>query len=234
MKALQSIKNNIPNTITCLNLLSGAIACIYALNGDAQVGLLKSYQVAFIFIAFAAVFDYCDGFVARMLDSVSPIGKELDSLSDCVSFGLAPAMLIYALLEHYHPGSLLNYAAFLIAIFGALRLAKFNVDTTQTTTFKGMPIPANAIFWIGYVNWCYALDTADWDVFVLIAVLSYLMVCNLPMFSFKMKSLALKDNIHRYLLIVIAIVSVTAAQVTGLFYTIAAYFVLSVLFMKRA
>lgn len=233
MKALQSIKNNIPNTITCLNLLSGAIACIYALHGDAQVGSFTSYQVAFIFIALAAVFDYCDGFVARMLNSVSAIGKELDSLSDCVSFGLAPAMLVYAFLEHYHPDSILNYAAFFIAIFGALRLAKFNVDTTQTTTFKGMPIPANAIFWIGYINMCYERDTAGWEVFALIATLSYLMVCNLPMFSFKMKSLGIKENIHRYLLIFIAMASVAVAQVTGLFYTVAAYFVLSVLFTKR-
>lgn len=216
-----------------MNLLSGAIACIYALHGNTQVGIFTSYQVAFIFIALAAVFDYCDGFVARMLNSVSAIGKELDSLSDCISFGLAPAMLIYALLEHYHPNSIINYTAFFIVIFGALRLAKFNVDTTQTTTFKGMPIPANAIFWIGYINMCYERDVAGWDVFVLIALLSYLMVCNLPMFSFKMKSFNIKENIHRYLLIVIAIASVAVAQVTGLFYSVAAYFALSILFTKR-
>ena len=98
MKALQSIKNNIPNTITCLNLLSGCIACIYAFNSMTQYGDLMGYQIAFIFIALAAVFDFCDGLVARLLNSVSSIGKELDSLSDCVGFGLAPAMLIYATL----------------------------------------------------------------------------------------------------------------------------------------
>lgn len=232
MKAIEAIKNNIPNTITCLNMLAGAIACIYALNSMTQYGSLMGYQIAFIFIAFAAVFDFCDGLVARMLNTVSPIGKELDSLSDCVSFGLAPAMLVYATLEHFNPGCMCNYVAFIIAIFGALRLAKFNVDTTQTTTFKGMPIPANAIFWIGYVNLCHENGSAGVVTFAWILALSYVMVCSLPMFSFKMKNFEIKDNIHRYLLISIVIVCLTLFGITGLFYSILAYFLIS-LFVRK-
>lgn len=231
MKALQSIKNNIPNTITCLNLLSGCIACIYALNSMVQYGELMGYQVAFIFIALAAVFDFCDGLVARMLNTVSPIGKELDSLSDCVSFGLAPSMLIYATLEYYNPGIIYNYSAFLVAIFGALRLAKFNVDTTQTTTFKGMPIPANAIFWIGFINSCHETANSGIATFIWIAVFSYLMVCNIPMFSFKIKSFNFKSNWYRILLITAIISFIAIFGITGLYYSIAAYFFIS-LFVK--
>lgn len=231
MKALQSIKNNIPNTITCLNLLSGCIACIYAFNSMTQYGDLMGYQIAFIFIALAAVFDFCDGLVARLLNSVSSIGKELDSLSDCVSFGLAPAMLIYATLEHYNPGELYNYAAFLIAVFGALRLAKFNVDTTQTTTFKGMPIPANAIFWIGFINSCHEVANTGYAMFIWIVVLSYLMVCNIPMFSFKLKDFSFKNNWYRILLLVAVISFIAIFGITGFYYSIATYFFIS-LFVK--
>lgn len=229
MKALQSIKNNIPNSITCLNLLSGAIACVYALNGTTQYGTLSGFEVAYIFICIAAVFDFCDGLVARMLHAVSAIGKELDSLSDCVSFGLAPSMLVYTMLEQYNPGCVCNFAAFLIAVFGALRLAKFNVDTTQTTSFKGMPIPANAIFWIGYVNLCNEQNAAGAITFAFIAILCYLMVCNMPMFSFKMKTFGLKENFHRYLLVVLTIAFIAIFGVTGLFYTILAYILLSLI-----
>lgn len=229
MKLLQSIKNNIPNSITCLNLLSGAVACVYALNGATQYGPLNGFQVAFIFICIGALFDFCDGLVARILNAVSPIGKELDSLSDCVTFGLAPAMMVFTLLNMHNPGCPCNYFAFMIAVFGALRLAKFNVDTTQTTSFKGMPIPANAIFWIGYVNFCLERGGTGYDTFIAIAVLSYLMVCNLPMFSFKMKTFGLKENFHRYLLVVLTIAFVAVFGVTGLFYTIAAYTLLSII-----
>ncbi len=230
MGLIKAVRNNIPNTITCMNLLAGAIACIYALDSNTVHGSLTGYQWAFIFIAMAAVFDFCDGLTARMLHSVSPIGKELDSLSDCVSFGLAPAMLVYAALENIQPGCIVNYSAFLIAIFGALRLAKFNVDTTQTTTFKGLPIPANAIFWIGLVNMCYQGNGINvYIIYAGILFLSYMMVCDLPMFSFKMKHFNVKDNIYRYTLIVIVIASLATFGVSGLCYDIIAYMLLSLI-----
>ena len=159
MNIFESIKKNIPNAITCMNLLCGSVACIMALRYKEEVWWgIKAYEAAFIMIALAAVFDFFDGFVARLLHVVSAIGKELDSLCDCVSFGLAPALLVYAAMNHSHPESMLCYAALLIPVLGAVRLANFNVDTRQTTSFIGMPIPANAIFWIGFISW-YANNT---------------------------------------------------------------------------
>ena len=126
---------------------------------------MQGYQVAFVLIALAAVFDFFDGFTARLLHAVSPLGKELDSLSDAVSFGLAPGMVLYNMLVQYEPESGVAYIAMLIPVFGALRLAKFNVSTDQSTTFTGLPIPANAIFWIGFTNF-YAEHHADVPVLV--------------------------------------------------------------------
>ena len=105
MELLKSIKNNIPNAITCLNMLSGSVACILASFGSQQCGDtgLMCYQMAFIMIAMAAVFDFFDGFVARLLNAVSPIGKELDSLSDCVSFGLAPSLILFFMTRELYP-----------------------------------------------------------------------------------------------------------------------------------
>ena len=153
MNILQSTRNNTPNAVTCCNLLSGALACVAAFHAfEPWWWGLQGYQVAFVLIALAAVFDFFDGFTARLLHAVSPLGKELDSLSDAVSFGLAPGMVLYNMLVQYAPEGGVAYIAMLIPVFGALRLAKFNVSTDQSTTFTGLPIPANAIFWIGFTN----------------------------------------------------------------------------------
>lgn len=232
MKLLQSIKNNIPNTITSLNLLSGAIACVFALKGNILFGTFTGYEIAYMLIALGAIFDFCDGLAARLLNSVSAIGKELDSLSDCVSFGVAPAMLVYSMLEQYNQGCIYNYCAFLIAAFGAIRLAKFNVDTTQTVSFKGLPIPANAIFWIGYVSFCLERGMVGNEIYVIIAALCYLMVSNVPMFSFKMKNFGLKNNFYRYILVLVVPMLIYIFGITGLFYTIIIYILLSVICKK--
>ena len=141
-----SIRKHIPNTITCLSLLSGCVASVMALHGN----LLS----ALIWIIIAAVFDFCDGFAARLLKAYSPMGKELDSLSDMVSFGFAPGMVVYWLLGEASTalpfGSLntyIPYLAFVIPTFSGLRLAKFNIDERQTTSFIGLPVPAHALFW---------------------------------------------------------------------------------------
>ncbi|MGN1238467.1 MAG: CDP-diacylglycerol--serine O-phosphatidyltransferase [Muribaculaceae bacterium] len=239
MKILNTIKNNIPNSITCLNLVSGAIACIYALRGNVDFGGIYGYQIAFIMIAAAAVFDFCDGLVARLLHAVSAIGKELDSLCDAVSFGLAPALLVYRFMSNANPDSLLPFVALAIAVCGVLRLARFNVDATQTTSFLGMPIPANAIFWIGYCNMlyshpeCYTSAADEYLLAALVIAISLTMVCRLRMFSFKFKNFSLSGNWHRYLLIAAAIVLVALQGVTGLASTIAVYIVLSVFTHSR-
>jgi len=190
---------------------------------------LQGYQVAFVLIALAAVFDFFDGFTARLLHAVSPLGKELDSLSDAVSFGLAPGMVLYNMLVQYEPESGVAYIAMLIPVFGALRLAKFNVSTDQSTTFTGLPIPANAIFWIGFTNF-YAEHHADVPVLVvavLVVALSLLMVCNLRMFSLKLHNLSVKENYKQYLLVLAFVICVGFCGVTGLAWAMLFYIVLS-------
>ncbi len=190
---------------------------------------MQGYQVAFVLIALAAVFDFFDGFTARLLHAVSPLGKELDSLSDAVSFGLAPGMVLYNMLVQYEPESGVAYIAMLIPVFGALRLAKFNVSTDQSTTFTGLPIPANAIFWIGFTNF-YAEHHADVPVLVvavLVVALSLLMVCNLRMFSLKLHSLSVRENYKQYLLVLAFVICVGFCGVTGLAWAMLFYIVLS-------
>ena len=150
---MKSLKSYIPNTITCLNLLSGCAAVFFAFNLGMETGSLSPMSWAFIFIGAAAVFDFCDGLSARLLHAYSPVGKELDSLSDLVSFGLAPAFLVMNSMQAYGASVWVSAIALFIAVMGALRLAKFNVDTRQATSFIGLPIPANAIFWIGALAW---------------------------------------------------------------------------------
>ena len=231
MNIFESIKKNIPNAITCMNLLCGSVACIMALRYKEEVWWgIKAYEAAFIMIALAAVFDFFDGFVARLLHVVSAIGKELDSLCDCVSFGLAPGLLVYAAMNHSHPESMLCYAALLIPVLGAVRLANFNVDTRQTTSFIGMPIPANAIFWIGFISW-YAdnLYLNQWIVALLVVVISLLMVSNIPMFSLKVKNLKFKENYKVYFLILAFILFVSTSHLSGLSWTIIYYVLASIL-----
>ena len=221
---MKAIRNNIPNAITSLNLLFGCMACIAALSKGC---LVAPYIVAFELIALSAVADFLDGLVARWLHAVSAIGKELDSLADLVSFGLAPALILYSMMPEDGPWA---FFALLLPVFGALRLARFNVDTNQATTFTGLPIPANAIFWIGFTDWYYQHDCPVWIVVLLIVVLSLLMVCPLRMFSLKMHNLSsLKQNWAQYLQIVATVAFVVWLGIPGLAAAIALYVLLSII-----
>ena len=190
------MKRHIPNTLTCLNLFSGCLAVVMAFDGQ--------FTLAFAFILLSAVFDFFDGLAARALDAHSPIGKDLDSLADDVSFGVAPASMLFNLLQQVAVAqrwggacALLPYVAFLIAVFSALRLAKFNNDSRQTTSFIGLPVPANALFWASYVlflngnpervqQWAFPLALLT---LALVLLFSWLLVSEIPMFSLKkMKS----------------------------------------------
>lgn len=227
---IKAIRNNIPNAITSLNLLCGSLACIAAFRClEPACGTLKGYELAFVFIAVAALADFLDGLVARLLHAVSGIGKELDSLADLVSFGLAPAMVLYNLMLEHGAGHW-ALVAMLLPVFGALRLARFNVDTNQATTFTGLPIPSNAIFWIGFTAWYAAHSIPLWAVLALIIALSLLMVCNLRMFSLKMHNLAsLKQNWAQYLLLAASVALIAALRLPGLAAAIALYVILSVI-----
>lgn len=226
---MKAIRNNIPNAITSLNLLFGSLACTVALGSTCLAG---TYRAAFALIALSAVADFFDGLVARLLHAVSGIGKELDSLADLVSFGLAPAFVLYAQMDRHDAQSDDGWSllALLLPIFGALRLARFNIDTNQSTTFTGLPIPANAIFWIGFIDWYANHDCPVWVVILLIIVLSFLMVCNLRMFSLKMHNLkSLKQNWAQYLQIIATVAFVVLMGLPGLAAAITLYVLLSII-----
>ena len=235
MKLLQAIRNNIPNAITCLNLLCGALAIVVAFKPfDTVLWGLQGYQLAFVLIALAAVADFCDGLMARLLHAVSPLGKELDSLSDCVSFGLSPALILYNVMVAAGCDSWVCLMSMMIPVFGALRLARFSVDTNQATTFTGLPIPANAIFWIGFINYYASHHTvSQWIVLALIVALSLLMVCNLRMFSLKLHGFSLKESYRQLVLVIASVVFIVLAGVSGLACVIAFYVLMSLLLKEK-
>ncbi len=235
---MKRITSCIPNTITCCNLIAGVIATIYAL----KFGFLRDYHfatVAYCWIVAAAVFDFLDGFMARLLKAYSDLGKELDSLSDLVSFGVAPGCLVFSLLSCFPQAGWTAWFALLIPVMGALRLARFNIDTRQTTSFIGLPIPANAIFWIGAVdftvrqlNGAYSGITV-WLLYMSILLVSLLMVSNVKMFSLKFKNLDWRENFRRYAIIVAAVLFVVFCGWAGLAWTIILYLILSALLPLR-
>lgn len=227
MKLFRAVKQNIPNTITSMNLFSGCMAVVSAFHFNETIGVMQGYEWAFLFIGLATVFDFCDGLSARLLHAYSALGKELDSLSDLVSFGVAPAALVFNLIQS-QTGSWVAFLAFLIAVFGALRLAKFNIDDRQTTSFIGLPIPANAIFWIGVVAWNMDFRyIGDAWMTALVVLFPLLMVSSLPMFSLKVKTLSLRSNVRRYALLLGTAMLVAAMQLAGLLWAIVFYILLS-------
>ncbi|HEY6915025.1 MAG TPA: CDP-diacylglycerol--serine O-phosphatidyltransferase [Paludibacter sp.] len=216
------IKKHVPNFITCLNLFSGCVAVFLAFKGN--------YQGAFIAILIAAVFDFFDGFAARILKAYSPMGKELDSLADVISFGMAPGAIVFSLLSETNINEWLPYLAFLIPAVSALRLAKFNIDERQTSSFIGMPTPANAIFW-GGLTFSYAglLVEYYWGLIILTMLFSYLLVAEIPMFALKVKNLAWKDNQIQYIFLLVTVALLVVFQVNAFAPIIGWYILLSVL-----
>ncbi len=219
----------IPNAITLLNLLAGCLAVVAAID--------RNLPEAFWWIAFAAVCDFLDGFAARMLKSYSEVGKQLDSLADVVSFGVAPAMILFVMLQGFSdlPAGV-AYVAFLVALFSALRLAKFNIDTRQSEEFIGLPTPANALLIasIGFVAtrgsdpWIGALAHDAIGLVALVVLLSALLVSEIRMFSFKFKNFLLKDNALRYAFLLYAVVLLVWLQVEAFPWVIISYIVFSV------
>lgn len=222
---------SIPNLITSLNLLSGLVAIFFGFHPLTEYGALAGWQCAAIAILAASVFDFLDGASARVLGAYSTLGKELDSLADLVSFGVAPAMLLMNTLLEVTAGHWISYLALLIPVMGAFRLAKFNIDTTQTTTFSGLPIPANALFWIGFTGMIFShgiCPAVPW-LFLIIVGESVLMVSRVRMFSLKFTNFNLKENFRRYVIVLAAIVSVALYGFEGFLWTIILYVLISVL-----
>ncbi len=207
---MANIVKHLPNSITCLNLLSGTLAVVCAFQDE--------FDKALICILLAAVFDFLDGFAARLFKAYSDIGKELDSLADTVSFGVAPALIYYNYLDGFSDlPEYFSLLPLLIAAFAALRLAKFNLDTRQTENFLGLPVPAAGLAIASMValanHYPLVVNSLMTHIIVhivIVAFVSFLMVSEVPMFSFKFKSIAWRLNSHRYMFIII-IIPVSAA-----------------------
>ena len=234
---IKAIIRSIPNTITSLNLISGLVAIYFAFHFNELFGSLYGYHLTYIAIAAAAVFDFCDGLSARLLSAYSNIGKELDSLADLVSFGVAPAMLMLNILLHYTGESPMSFIALFIPVMGAFRLAKFNIDESQKTVFAGLPIPANAIFWIGFAEFTIrtsfegAAISIWWDA-AIIVIISLFMVSRMRMFSLKFKNFDWRENFSRYVLIALTVANVIFYGIEGLMWTIIFYIILSAVSRK--
>ena len=196
---------NIPNILTCCNLICGCMATGTAFYGN--------YQWAVLMIIIGAVFDFFDGMVARALGVSSPIGKELDSLADVVTFGVAPSSMLFYLFSEVHCPELLMpvkhllpYTAFLMAAFSALRLAKFNLDERQHQQFIGLPTPANALFWGSLVlsQHAFLVSLKFNAVFLFLFMLLFcmLLVCEVPMLALKFKNFTWADNKQRYIFLI--------------------------------
>ena len=248
MKGNSSLLKHIPNFITSLNLVSGCIAI--SLSFDP--GLLR-YAPWFIFLA--AAFDFCDGFAARLLHAYSEVGKQLDSLADIVSFGVAPGMLVFQLMRMVFirhdtffsltsPGVeqfIFLLACSIIPVAGAFRLAKFNLDDSQKYSFSGLPIPANAFFFASLLLLLYFtksdtirnLILERHILLTLTLLFSFLMVSSIPMLSLKFNTLRFGENLPRYIIIAGALTLVTLAGFAGLFLVIPFYILVSILFRPK-
>ena len=226
---------NIPNAITILNLISGSLGIIFLLQGN--------ISYAIYMILFSALFDFLDGSAARMLNAYSDIGKTLDSLADIVSFGLLPGMLLYVSLSETEINSLipgfLPYNGILVPIFAAIRLAIFDNDESQKENFRGLPVPANALF-IASMAYIFLFLPES---FLHFDALSYTYLCvgssilqviMIGFISFKFKVLRVKENSMRYLILVFAILSVAILRWEGLALSIIFYIALSIFTGRRS
>jgi CDP-diacylglycerol--serine O-phosphatidyltransferase len=225
------IRRQIPNFITLGNLLCGVIACIYAANG--------ALPWAALFICLGIFLDFFDGMAARLLGVASPLGKELDSLADVVTSGVAPGVILMSVLWDNPIGRWLAYLALLMPLFAAYRLAKFNIDTRQNHSFLGLPTPANALIWVGVaLTPALSLDTPAITIILIILslVTNVLMVSEMPMFSLKVdfKEMGWKRNSVQYLFLIgCAAIIAVSRQWYAISLIILWYIILSAITQKK-
>ncbi len=249
----------VPNLFTLLNLLFGCIAIVFILqngieiitdtNGSQLLILPEKIWMASLFIGLAGVVDFLDGFVARMFKATSEMGKQLDSLADVVSFGVAPGMILYQFLrlsvaqqeDGLDASIIWLVPAFIIPCAAAWRLAKFNIDTEQEYGFKGVPTPAIGlliaslplIYWNVQEDWLSNILLNKWILYVIIALLSFLMVSNIPFLSFKFRDFSVKNNLPKYLLIALSIVAIIILKWLAVPLIFIAYVLVSLLFKNK-
>jgi CDP-diacylglycerol--serine O-phosphatidyltransferase len=225
------MKKHIPNALTSFNLLFGCLSIISSL-------VENDLEKAAFFIGAAAILDFFDGFVARALKVGSEMGKQLDSLADCVSFGVAPGFIFYKITNipiDFNHFDIHSYISFLIPIFSAIRLAKFNIDTRQTDSFIGVPTPANSLF-IAAIPFVIHAKTFGlesffqniWFLVIFPFVSAYLLVAELPLFALKFKSFAWQANQLRYIFLICCLISLFAFGYLGINISIILYILFSI------
>jgi CDP-diacylglycerol--serine O-phosphatidyltransferase len=223
------VKKHIPNAITCANLFSGCIGIVYAFNGQ--------LETAAYFVLLSGIFDFFDGFAARLLHVKSAIGKELDSLADMVSFGFLPGVVMFQLLKQSdYPSEYLPYLGFLITVFSALRLAKFNIDTRQTEDFIGLNTPMNTLFVVSlpFIQRDYpALIGSTILLVALIAILSALLVSEIRIFSMKLGSTSWELNKFRYIFLILSALLIPFLKFAAVPFILMMYIGFSLLHFKR-
>jgi CDP-diacylglycerol--serine O-phosphatidyltransferase len=244
------MKKGLPCLFTSLGLVAGCISIVLSVS-------YGNLTMACYFILIAAFFDFIDGFTARMVDGVSEFGKQLDSLADVVSFGVAPSMILYRLIllsfvistpdarfdvvNPYAGQQAVMFSTFIIAVFAALRLAKFNLDPGQSKSFRGLPVPANALFIAGLG---FAAESSrsfpgpdilfsKWFLLGVVVVFSFLMVSNIRMFSLKMASYKIKDNLVPFIFLLFSLIFLIIFQLPGLSLVILLYILMSVVTSLR-
>lgn len=249
----------IPNIFTLLNLFFGCMAIVAVLqngiiiqvtaDGQELLDIPEKIWMATLFIGIAAVVDFLDGFVARLFNATSEMGKQLDSLADVVSFGVAPGMIIYQFLRlgfandpaGVEVGMVWLLPAFILPCAAAWRLARFNLDTSQSYHFKGMPVPAVGIlvaslpmiYFYAAEQWLVDLLLNKWFLYGLVLLLSGLMVSTLPLMAMKFKDYSVKNNLPRYLLVMLAVLALVLLKWLAVPVIILAYVVLSLLFKNK-
>lgn len=243
-KIARNIILQIPNSITALNILTGTLAIFFAIDGH--------LIWAGIFICVASVLDFLDGFAARLLKAYSSLGEQLDSLADIISFGVAPGAILFTLLEFslfgknqaiYEIGAnwyqwVILFSAFLIPVFGAIRLARFNANPTDEPFFRGLPIPANGLFWasLGLMleipkhTELLQLIYSTKLLLILGIFMSGMMVLTMPMFSLKPKSFGLTESWYRYLFLALSGILLLVFNIYGIFMIIFLYILMNLIF----
>lgn len=249
----------IPNIFTLLNLVFGCLAIVailqngiiiqYSAEGAQYIDIPEKIWLASLYIAIAAVIDFLDGFVARLFNAYSEMGKQLDSLADLVSFGVAPSLIIYQFLRMSYAreeqgievSAVLLAPALLVAVAGAYRLARFNLDSSQQFGFKGVPIPAAGlliaslplIYWHSYNETIISILLNKWFLYGLILAVSWLMVSKLPLMALKFKDFSVKNNLPKIILLLFSIIMIVLFQWLAVPAIFIGYIILSLIFKNK-
>lgn len=222
------LKKHIPNAITCANLFSGCIGVVFAFKGE--------LEIAAYFVLLSGLFDFFDGMVARLLNVKSEIGKQLDSLADMVSFGFLPGVVMFQLLKlSDYSSEYLPYLAFIITVFSALRLAKFNIDERQTEDFIGLNTPMNTLFIVSlpFIAKDYPEIIGSSIILIaIIAITSYLLISEIKIFSFKLSDTSWAKNKFKYIFLISSLILIGFLKFVAVPFILILYISLSILHFR--